>query len=156
MVLSEPNIKFLPTDLQCAKLNKLGCCLPLIAIAFGLAQTAWHRRHSAAPQQRIGFSSHGYWPLLPIMVFQCIVLRGPMTDSAAVFAYLKLAGIAALLRSFSTTQPRHTNFQIRYFWPEQNVHVSCCKQSATDECNAPLGALAMSPYLMGMVIRGWW
>ena len=146
MVLSEPKKKFLPLFNALCWVAASNVCNCIWLGTNGVASAAFR----GTPTNRL--SSHGYWPLRPIMAFHFIVLRGPMTDFASGICLLEAEQHCC--RSFSTTHPPH-KLSDQIFLARTKIDVSRCKQSATDECNAPLGALAMSPYLMGMVIRGW-
>ena len=85
-------------------------------------QLAWHKRRGIGG---IHPNKSAFLPRIPAiasdhdMVVQCIVLRGPMTDFAAVSVHLKLAAAASsststssIARSFSTTQPHKLSDQI--------------------------------------------
>ena len=87
MVLSEPKKKFMPL-FNAQSSTKLGPQL----------QLAWHKRRGIGG---IHPNKSAFLPRIPAiasdhdMVVQCIALRGPMTDFAAVSVHLKLAAAAA-------------------------------------------------------------
>ena len=115
------------------KLNQVAVgLLPLIAIAIGLAQTAWHRRHSADPNKS------AFLPRIPAiasdhdMVVQCIVLRGPMTDFAAVSVHLKLAAAAAAAALLVHFRPHnHTKLSDQIFL----ARTKCACVALQTECH---------------------
>ena len=98
MVLSEPKKKFMPL-FNAQSSTKLGLQL----------QLAWHKRRGIGG---IHPNKSAFLPRIPAiasdhdMVVQCIALRGPMTDFAAVSGHLKLAAAAASSIAFVHFRPQ--------------------------------------------------